>query len=407
MIDQEHRCVFAGSSCMFLRHHIFSFIKFKCFFERAQSKVLLLPESSKDRNGRLERQTSRGFSRPHCLDMELSARTQIDHNNTTVPRLGGIKSLHWCIHATIAMEDLNDIYFFASVVQHGGFSAAARVIGVEKTRLSRRIAALEKRLGVRLLQRTTRALALTEAGQRFFDRCVAMVEGAQAAYDSVAELRKEPAGVVRLSSPVFLAQRCLAYALPTYMAANPKVSVFLEPTDRTVNVIEERFDIAIRAKPMIEDAGLIAKTLRHSERVLVASPAFLERYGHPESPAELPKFSAAASSDDISEGGARWTLTSLDSRTQHVELKPRLVTSDLRVRLQAAIHGIGIALLPEQVVFAPLQEQIIERVLPEWSGAKNILHLVYPTPRGMLPSVRSLIDYLLIHVPAWLHENSI
>jgi len=86
------------------------------------------------------------------------------------------------------MEDLNDIYFFASVAQHGGFSAAARKIGVEKTRLSRRIAALEKRLGVRLLQRTTRALALTEAGQRFFERCVATVDGAQAAYDSVAEL---------------------------------------------------------------------------------------------------------------------------------------------------------------------------------------------------------------------------
>src|SRR5947207_6722342 len=98
------------------------------------------------------------------------------------------------------MEDLNDIYFFASVVQHGGFSAAARKIGVEKTRLSRRIAALEKRLGVRLLQRTTRALALTEAGQRFFERCVATVDGAQAAYDSVAELRREPAGLVRLSS---------------------------------------------------------------------------------------------------------------------------------------------------------------------------------------------------------------
>jgi DNA-binding transcriptional LysR family regulator len=306
------------------------------------------------------------------------------------------------------MEDLNDIYFFAAVVQHRGFSAAARKIGVEKTRLSRRVSALEKRLGVRLLQRTTRALALTEAGQRFFERCVATVEGAQAAYDSVAELRREPVGLVRLSSPVLLAQRCLAHALPGYMATHPKVSVFVEPTDRTVNVIEERFDIAIRAKPVIEDvAGLVAKTLGKSQRVLVASPAFLDRYGRADSPADLPKFSTAASSDDISDGGARWTLTSLDNRTQHIELKPRLVTSDLRVRLQAAIHGIGIALLPEQVVAAPLKERLVERVLPEWSGAKNILHLVYPTPRGMLPSVRSLIDYLLIHVPVWLQERNI
>ena len=306
------------------------------------------------------------------------------------------------------MEDLNDIYFFASVVQYGGFSAAARTIGVEKTRLSRRIAALEKRLGVRLLQRTTRALALTEAGQRFFERCVETVEGAQAAYDSVAELRREPAGLVRLSSPVLLTQRCLAHALPGYMTVHPKVSVFVEATDRTVNVIEERFDIAIRAKPVIEDvAGLVAKTLGHSQRVLVVSPAFLDHYGHPENPADLPKFNTVASTHDIFDGGARWKLTNLDNRTQNIELKPRLVTSDLHMRLQAAIRGIGVALLPEQVVAAPLKEGVVDRVLPQWSGAKNILHLVYPTPRGMLPSVRSLIDYLLIHVPAWLQERSI
>jgi DNA-binding transcriptional LysR family regulator len=306
------------------------------------------------------------------------------------------------------MEDLNDIYFFASVVRYGGFSAAARTIGVEKTRLSRRIAALEKRLGVRLLQRTTRALSLTDAGQRFFERCVATVEGAQAAYDSVAQLRREPAGLVRLSSPALLAQRCLAQLLPGYMKEHPKVSVFVEATDRTVNVIEERFDIAIRAKPVIEDvAGLVAKTLGNSQRVLVVSPAFLDQYGRPESPADLPKFDTVASIDDVYEDGARWNLTNLDNQVQQIELKPRLVTSDLRTRLQAAIHGIGIALLPEQVISAPLKEGLVERVLSEWSGAKNILHLVYPTPRGMLPSVRSLIDHLTIHVPAWLQERSI
>jgi DNA-binding transcriptional LysR family regulator len=275
------------------------------------------------------------------------------------------------------MDDLNDIYFFASVAQYGGFSAAARTIGVEKTRLSRRIAALEKRLGVRLLQRTTRALALTEAGQRFFERSVATVEGAQAAFDSVAELRREPAGLVRISSPVLLTQRCLAHVLPGYMTAHPKVSVFVEATDRTVNVIEERFDIAIRARSAIEDV------------------------------AGLPKFDTVTSTDDVFDGGARWNLTNPESRTQHIQLKPRLVTSDLRVRLQAAIRGIGIALLPEQVVATPLKEGLVERVLSEWSGAKNILHLVYPTPRGMLPSVRSLIDYLLVQVPAWLQERSI
>src|SRR5260370_4188191 len=258
------------------------------------------------------------------------------------------------------MQDLNDIYFFASVVQYDGFSAAARASGVETTRLSRRIAALEQRLGVRLLQRTTRALALTEAGHRFFERCVATVEGAQAAYDSVAELRREPAGLVRLSSPVLLTQRCLAHALPGYMKVNPKVSVFVEATDRTVNVIEERFDIAIRAKSEIEDvAGLIATTLGNSQRVLVVSPTFLDRYRRPESPADLLKFDTGASIDDIFDSGARWKLTNLDERTGHIELKPRLLSSDLRVRLQAAVPGIGIAWLPKQVIPAPLTEWLV------------------------------------------------
>jgi DNA-binding transcriptional LysR family regulator len=192
------------------------------------------------------------------------------------------------------------------------------------------------------------------------------------------------------------------------MKAYPRVSVFVEATDRILNVIEERFDIAIRAKPVIEDvAGLVAKTLGNSQRVLVVSPGFLEQYGRPESPADLPKFLTVASIDDVYEGGARWNLTDLDNRAQQIGLKPRLVTSDLRTRLQAAIHGIGIALLPEQVISAPFKEKLVERVLPDWSAAKHILHLVYPTPRGMLPSVRSLIDYLLIHVPAWLQERSI
>jgi DNA-binding transcriptional LysR family regulator len=192
------------------------------------------------------------------------------------------------------------------------------------------------------------------------------------------------------------------------MTTNPKVSVFVEATERTVNVIEERFDIAIRALPVIEDvAGLVAKTLGPSQRVLVVSPSFLDHFGRPASPDDLPKFNTVGSTDDIFDGGARWNLMNLESRTQQIQLKPRLVTSDLRTRLQAAIHGVGIALLPEQVVSAPLKEGLIERVLPEWSGARNIVHLVYPTPRGMLPSVRSLIDYLLIHVPVWLQERSI
>jgi DNA-binding transcriptional LysR family regulator len=306
------------------------------------------------------------------------------------------------------LNDLNDLYFFSSVVLYNGFSAAARSIGVEKTRLSRRVAALERRLGVRLLQRSTRKLTLTEAGRRFYDQCLATVESAQAAYDGIAELQKEPAGTVRMSAPLVLAQSYLAPILPGYMASYPRVAVYIEATDRTVNLIEERFDIALRATRQIDDtAGLVARTLGEARRILIASPAFLDRFGHPTGPADLARFEILASTDDVHDAGARWTLENGDGESQQLLLTPRLVSGDLRVRLEAATHGIGIALMPEPVVSAAIRTGLVQRVLQDWTAAHHIVHIVYPTPRGMLPSVRSLIDYLVIHVPVSLQERSI
>ncbi len=306
------------------------------------------------------------------------------------------------------MEDFNDLYFFASVVQYNGFSAAARATGIEKTRLSRRVAELEKRLGVRLLQRSTRSLALTEAGESFYVRCVAAVEVAESAYESMAELRKEPSGTVRLSCPVVLAQSYLAPILPGYMASHPKVKVVIESTDREVNLIEERFDLALRASPKIEDTtGLVAKNLGSAKRILVASPAYLEFHGEPATPMDLPHFDTLSRASDTNDGRSRWELINLDSTLVVVLHEPKLIADDLRVQLGAATHGIGIALLPEPIVSSTLRAELLKRVLPTWSVAENIIHIVYPTRRGMLPSVRSLIDYLMIHLPASIQEKSV
>lgn len=306
------------------------------------------------------------------------------------------------------MEDLNDLYFFASVVQHNGFSAAARATGIEKTRLSRRVADLEKRLGVRLLQRSTRSLALTDAGRRFYERCQAAVEGAQAAYDSVAELQKEPSGTVRLACPIVLAQSYLAPILPGYMASHPKVSLLIDATDRDVNLIEERFDLALRARPQIDDvAGLVAKTLGTARRILVASPAYLKSMGSPDNVDDLSRFATLCRAADVFEGRARWELTRGDSTKSTLHHTPQLVSNDLRLQLEAATHGIGIALLPEPIVAASIKSGLLVHVLPEWTAATHIIHLLYPSPRGMLPSVRSVIDYLMIHLPASIQERSV
>ena len=299
------------------------------------------------------------------------------------------------------MDDLNDLYFFAAVVKHNGFTAASRSIGVEKTRLSRRVAALERRVGVRLLQRSTRKLALTEAGERFYTRCAAIVEGAQVAYDSLVELQKEPGGMVRLSCPVVMAQSYLAPILPGYLSRHPKVSVFLEATDRPVNLIEERFDIALRNYPQGEgEESLVARSLGTARRILVASPAFLDLCGRPSQPVELASFHVMSQIADQREGSTQWAITSTGGEVVRLRLNPRLVSSDLRVQFQAAIGGIGIALMPEPLVAEAIRDGKLEHVLPLWSASQQLIRLVYPPPRGMLPSVRSLIDYLMVHLPA-------
>ena len=187
-----------------------------------------------------------------------------------------------------ALHDLNDLRFFAAVVEHHGFSAAGRALDVPKSRLSKRIAQLEERLGVRLLQRTTRRFAVTEIGERFYAHCRAALEEAQAAQDVVDELRAEPRGIVRVSCPVSLAQTIVAHVLPDFLLAYPKVQVRVLATNRRVDVIGEGFDLAIRVRSKLDtDTTLVLRSFGLSRVLLVASPAFLDRHGRPLQPADL------------------------------------------------------------------------------------------------------------------------
>src|ERR1051325_4871915 len=187
-----------------------------------------------------------------------------------------------------ALQDLNDLYFFASVVEHGGFSAAGRALGIPKSRLSKRIAQLEDRLGVRLLQRTTRRFVVTEVGERFYSHCRAVLEEARAAQDAVDELRTEPRGVVRVSCPNSLAQTIVAHVLPDFLAQYPKVQVRLQATNRRVDLIGEGVDVAIRVRSKLDtDATLVMRTFGQSRVLIVASPKLLEQSGRPKLPADL------------------------------------------------------------------------------------------------------------------------
>lgn len=304
--------------------------------------------------------------------------------------------------------DLNDLLYFVSVVRHRGFTAAARATGIEKTRLSRRVAELEKQLGVRLLQRSTRCIALTEAGEQFYERCLAAVEEAEAAYESIANLRKEPAGIVRIACPPVLAQTYLAPILPAYLACHPKVSLHIEPTERDVDLIEERFDLALLASPKIDVmSGIVVRSLGSARRVLVAAPGFIHEAGRLATPEEIPNFSTLGKASDVRDGKVRWELSDSSGKVHVVSHTPRLQTNDLRLQLEAAIGGAGFALLPEPIVAVSIKTGLLEHVLPAWAGMSNRLAVAYPAPRGMLPSVRSFLDFLSEHLPALIQARSV
>jgi DNA-binding transcriptional LysR family regulator len=286
-----------------------------------------------------------------------------------------------------ALQDLNDLYFFAAVVEHAGFSAAGRALGVPKSRLSKRVAQLEERLGVRLLQRTTRRFVVTEVGERFYTHCRAVLEEAQAAQDAVDELRAEPRGVVRLSCPVSLAQTVLAHILPDFLAQYPKMQVRLLSNDRRVDLIGEGYDLAIRVRTKLD-----------TDAKLVASPALLKAHGRPATPDQLSALPALSMREH--EGAQTWELLDAQGSRVNVEVQARLITGDFAVLLEAARRGMGVALLPEFVCAPAITAGELEVVLPDWSVPEGTMHFVYPSRRGMLPGVRALVDFLAERLPA-------
>lgn len=291
------------------------------------------------------------------------------------------------------MKDLNDLYFFVQVVEHGGFAPAARALGIPKSRLSRRIALLEERLGVRLLQRTTRRFTVTEVGQEYYRHCVAMLVEAEAAEEAIEQLRAEPRGLVRLSCPAALVYFQVGDMLARFMVANPGVQVQLECTNRRVDVIGEGFDLALRARiPPLEDSDLVLKVLGNSRHRLVASPALLEKYAQPRVPADL----AMLPSVDLGPPQVQhfWSLDGPDGAHARVPHQPRLVVDDMVALCFAARNGVGVAQLPTMMIGDEMKRGGLVDVLGDWVPKSRIVHAVFPSRRGLLPSVRALLDYL-------------
>ncbi|MGP1666901.1 MAG: LysR substrate-binding domain-containing protein, partial [Rhodanobacter sp.] len=266
------------------------------------------------------------------------------------------------------------------------------------SKLSKRVAQLEERLGVRLLQRTTRRFVVTEVGERFHTHCRAVLEEAQAAQDAVDELRAEPRGVVRLSCPVSLTQTLLAHVLPDFLALYPKVQVRLLSNNRRVDVISEGYDLAIRVRSKLDtDGNLVIRNFGQARTQLVASPALLETLGRPQQPDELARLPALSMHEH--EGVQVWGLIDAGGVQVNVEVQARLITGDFAVLLESARRGMGVALLPEVICAPAIAAGELEVVLPQWNMPEGTMHFVYPSRRGMLPGVRALVDFLAERLP--------
>ena len=291
------------------------------------------------------------------------------------------------------MQDLNDMLYFAEVVERGGFAAAGRVLGVPKSRLSRRVSDLEAQLGVRLLQRTTRKIALTEVGEAYLRHCQAMRESAQAAWDTVAQVQAAPRGTIRVSCPVTLAQTVLGELMPVFLARHPQVRVEMQVSNRAVNLVEEGVDVALRVRSSLDDsASMVVKRLDVARQVLVASPELLMRQGTPEALEDLTRLDSIAMS--APDGRATWHLTGPQGAHQVVHHHPRYVADDLLTLKFAALAGTGMCWLPDYMCHEEMRDGRLVRVLPEWAPTPGIVHAVFPSRRGLSPAVRSFLDYL-------------
>ena len=290
--------------------------------------------------------------------------------------------------------DLNRIRLFVRVAEAGSFTAAARIVGLPKSSVSRGVAALERDLGVRLIQRTTRRLHLTEAGRAYYESVSRALSGVEEAAAAVSELQDAPSGPVRLTAPLDLGLWLLAPSVARFAERYREVRLDVALTQRMVDLVREGFDLALRVGKLA-DTGLVARPLGLVRAGLFAAPQYLKRMGRPRSVRELAKHDCVL----FRAGGrATWDLVGPAGR-QKVEVHGAVSADDHQFVREAAVAGLGVTLLPIFTCSGPFKTNELTRLLPEYATGGEPLHLVYPSARFLPKCVSLLRDQLLEELP--------
>lgn len=292
------------------------------------------------------------------------------------------------------MAHLENVAVFVAVVEQGSFAGAAARLRVPPTTVSRRVRHLEDRLGARLLNRTTRSLSLTEAGERYFEACRAglgMIEEADRAAEGT---QVEPAGTIRLSAPVNFAAALFTDIVAAFMTEYPQVKVELLLTDDRVDLLRARIDVAVRTGELA-DSSLVARKIGMARRLYCASPAYLATRGTPRQPTDLAEHDCIVSGDSIER--VSWTFVR-DGQTQTIPVNGRVAANVMSFCTLAAVAGLGVAQLPEGLARAEIAAGRLVEILSAYRQDRGGIYLLFPSNRHMSAAVRAFVE----HVERWI-----
>jgi DNA-binding transcriptional LysR family regulator len=296
--------------------------------------------------------------------------------------------------------DLNDFFYFVQVVDRSGFTAAGRMLRIPKSTLSHRIQRLETELGVRLLNRTSRRFAMTDAGEEFYRHAVVMLHDAELAESAIRHRVTEPTGTVRCTAAMATMQFAMGDIVADFLLRHPKVNVVAHATDRNVDIVGENYDVAIRAhSDPLPDSTLVQRALTPAPWLLFAGSAYLDANEAPKTPKDLRSHPSLFM---MRTGVAPvWRLRRSGKAEDEVvmSLTPRLLCDDMIALKQAAIAGLGVVALPGYVCREDVRLGALRQVLPAWLAGDSTITALIPYRRGLLPSVRVFIDHLSAELP--------
>ena len=294
------------------------------------------------------------------------------------------------------MDHLTALRVFREVVERNSFAAAARRLCLSPAAVSKNIGELEAHLSTRLLNRTTRRLSLTEAGQQYYTQIAQILDHLDEADRALGPMQSEPAGTLRVSAPMSLTLTQLADAIPQFLCRYPQLSLDLRLDDRRVDLVKEGFDVAIRGSDKLEDSSLVARKLMSMTHVLCGAPAYFSRHGVPDSPEALRQHECVQFS--LSGHAKLWSFRKHDGQGDievDVPIDGRYkVTSSLAVR-EALLAGFGLSLIPLVYVREDIEQGRLVTVLDEWSTVETHVYAVYPSRRYLNSKVRAFVDFLI------------